>query len=270
MAQPEFNAKEYWFFLRFFYWAYSTVSSWCSWLFIEQFQLPDDASGELMRRTLAKKSWFDEICSGWVEKSLWFKLQAVLGISFAAGVVGIFVGASMLLALTALFITVSAHILMVSHEHHRYQAVTLMAKETIELNQALLTEQQSLVENAQIVKDTSEQLTQKKGRIQAHLDRLQQTVAEISEQQSQLDVPEEKVLEAEKSLEELKQGSEYIKKAQESQKVDAFYLQNFSVFMEQQRRENSQEADSSFNLEELKDELEEGMALMDEMKKGMR
>lgn len=272
MSQPELKSvEEYWFLLRFFYRIYNYVSTGCTWLFVEQFELPNDASGELMRRTLAKKSWFDELSSSWVERSFWTKMQVVLGSSLAAGIVGLFVGAPMLLSFTALFLVVSVHVLLVSHEHHRQQTVKLMARETIELNQELTKEQQFVATHAQAVKETAQQLTQKKERLQVHLERLEETVAVVIECKNNLEVRDGELLEAERSLSDSEHHSKLIEKVEDSLKVNASYLQKHSVFMEQQRlREQSQKYSLSLNLAELDADLEEGMALMAQIKQGIK
>ena len=126
-----------WTLVRFFIWIFSAIGKAIGWLSPVEQEYPLDESGELMRRNLAHKSWFDEIASSWVEQSFWVKITVVTGVSLFSALAGLMIGASMVLAISAVFFSLLAHALFVAHEQHRWEGAKISAAEAVSLQQAL-------------------------------------------------------------------------------------------------------------------------------------
>lgn len=126
-----------WSVARFFIWIWSKCQALASWFYSHQKEYPPDEAGELMRRYMAKKSWFDKITSGWCEQPFWVKITSAAGFVLVAGLVGLLVGASFLLALTAVAVTIITHTLFAAHEKNRWEGARIFAAESIALNASL-------------------------------------------------------------------------------------------------------------------------------------
>ncbi len=126
-----------WSIARFFIWIWSKCQVLASWFYSHQEEYPPDEAGELMRRYMAKKSWFDKITSGWCEQSFWSKITYAAGFILVAGLVGLLAGASFLFVLTAVALTIITHTLFAAHERNRWEGARIFAAESIALNASL-------------------------------------------------------------------------------------------------------------------------------------
>lgn len=131
------NTEAMWFFMRAYIWVASTLQSILTWFSPVTENYPVDEAGELIRRQIANKSWFDEITHWWARKSAFEKISNITAITIVSGFIGLFIGVPTLFALTAAFFSLGAHALILSHEEHRRAAAFLAAQETISLNNQL-------------------------------------------------------------------------------------------------------------------------------------
>ena len=132
--------------MRFLNWFYRGIKKGYSWFILEKVSLPEDEAGELMRRTLAQKSWFDKLTSSWVEQPFWVKCTVITGVILIAGVIGLWFSVSLLLMTLVGITALGIHTLFVAHEHQRRQNALMMAQEAIALNQDLGANQELLEE----------------------------------------------------------------------------------------------------------------------------
>lgn len=119
-----------WFFMRWFNQFRSTIENGFSqW----EENYPGNEAGELIRRQMAQKSWFDEISSWWVGRSFIGKVAYIGGFALAVGLLGLLLNASLLLSAVALFLSLAIHKLFSLHEQKRREAANLLAQESIDL-----------------------------------------------------------------------------------------------------------------------------------------
>ena len=130
-----------WTLRPFFRWARSKVRAFISLFSEEVGNYPQDESGKLMERIMARQSWFDSLSSQWVQQRFLSKIGYISGITLLAGVVGLGVGAALLFSLSAIFISILSHTLLISHEKHRRQSANIFAEESEELNKSLTRSQ---------------------------------------------------------------------------------------------------------------------------------
>lgn len=126
---------------RFGRWIQSEFTGMFHWLSFKKGLLSADESGELMRRYMTHKSWFDRTSSWWVEQPVLIKATYVVGFSVLSAIFGLFVGAPLLLGLLATVTSITIHALFVSHEKSRLEGASVFAKETIALNEQLKASQ---------------------------------------------------------------------------------------------------------------------------------
>ena len=96
---------------------------------------PANETGELIRRTLANKSWFDTISSTWVHL-FWKQFLAVAGVTLVAGLVG-FSGASVLFYVLHYFSPLHVMCCLLLHENHRTKSAKTSVAEQLELQKNL-------------------------------------------------------------------------------------------------------------------------------------
>lgn len=145
------------------------------WLFSQREPYSENESGELIRRALAHKSWFDEISSSWMEFSIWRKAAVVAGVVLGASLIGLFVGAAIVFALSALCFMFGAHVLLVAHENHRVSTAELFAIEAIELNKNLEACKQLLDQTVSTVEQVAIELNE-------HADSMRENAAQIEKE----------------------------------------------------------------------------------------
>lgn len=162
-------------FIRKYLFAVRTMKNLRDWLFPDQVQYPENESGELIRRALAHKSWFDEISSSWMGFSIWRKAAVVAGVVLGASLIGLFVGASIVFALSALCFMSGAHVLLVAHENHRVSTAELFATEAIELNKDLEACKQLLDQTVSTVEQVVIELNE-------HADSMRENAAQIEKE----------------------------------------------------------------------------------------
>lgn len=100
-------------------------------------EYPNDESSMLMERYMARKSWFDGMSSRWVQQPFLMKMAYISGITLLSGLVGLVVGAALITALSALFVSTLVHRQLVSHERNRRDVAQIVAKESMLLNKEL-------------------------------------------------------------------------------------------------------------------------------------
>lgn len=129
--------KKPWFFTIVYSWFLTKSKKVINWLVPGDMHYPENEAGELMRRTLSQKSLIDSLSSGWFELSFLYKFFVVTAITIALGLIGLVASAPVFFSLSALFICISAHFVLVAHEQNRRSVAKLMAEEAILLNEDL-------------------------------------------------------------------------------------------------------------------------------------
>jgi hypothetical protein len=115
-------------------WAWSGCQALASWFYSNREEYPPDEAGELMRRYMANKSWFDKISSGWNGQSFLLKTVYFALLTIGSGFAGLLVGSSLILAISSTLVYIIAHKLLVSHETNRWEGARIFAAESIVLN----------------------------------------------------------------------------------------------------------------------------------------
>ncbi len=117
-----------------FMWAWSGCQALAGWFYSNREEYPPDEAGELMRRYMANKSWFDKISSGWNGQSFLLKTVYFALLTIGSGFAGLLVGSSLILAISATLVYIIVHKLLVSHEANRWEGARIFAAESIALN----------------------------------------------------------------------------------------------------------------------------------------
>lgn len=170
--------------VNFYNWSSSKIREGVNWLFPGNMLSSENEANILMRRALAQKSLIDSISSGWVELPFLRKAVIVIGITFAVGLMGLLASAPVFFALFSLFLCISAHVLLVSHEHHRRRVAKLMAEDAIAQNKYLEESKRLFDESVKAV--TEDAITQNKI-FEAGSKLLDESVATVTEVTVKLD-----------------------------------------------------------------------------------
>lgn len=120
--------------LGLFMWIWSGFQALAGWFYSVREEYPQDEAGEFMRRYMANKSWFDKISSGWSDQSFLSKAIYLSLFILSSSFVGLFLGSSSILAISAIIISSIAHKLLIAHEANRWQGARIFAAEAIALN----------------------------------------------------------------------------------------------------------------------------------------
>ncbi|MCX7118147.1 MAG: hypothetical protein NTW94_09670 [Legionellales bacterium] len=118
----------------FFHWTGGLLKKVMDWIYPEKKLAPSDEVTPLLQRAMTPKSLFDKLSASWVKQPLWIKGATFLGVGLFFGLVGLLVDASLLCALSAIFVTTLGHFLLVSHEKKRLQGARTQVAETVALN----------------------------------------------------------------------------------------------------------------------------------------
>ena len=163
MPKPEegnHNLQNQWGFITFFLWAWSKFNEIKAWFRTTKMEYTDDEAGKLMRRHMEHKIGYDHITSWWCDQSFWKKSTYIVGVSLSAGLLGLFVGAPTLLALSAAFFSIACHTLCVSHEESRRERARELVEETIALHDRLRASQLVLDEASHTLNDANKGVEQ--------------------------------------------------------------------------------------------------------------
>lgn len=147
-----------WLVIQFLNKAWSNIKAVTHWFSHDFEEFPPDESGELMRRYMMQRSWFDKICANWNTRSVFEKSTTIFSIVLISGLVGIVLGAPTILALSAAFLSFITHSLLVSHEQKRRYRAKIFAEESIHLNTTLIENAALLTSAVNEVKDASQKL----------------------------------------------------------------------------------------------------------------
>jgi len=191
MINPEetqTTTENSWFVIRIAYRIAEMVQRRFSWLFPTQVAYPENESGELMRRALAHKSWFDLLSSKWVEQSFSVKMTVLAGVALFSISVGLWVGIPVLLTLSSLFVFAGAHVLLVAHEHQRIERAKIFAEEAIELNEDLEASKKLLDEAVSAVNYVADELTAQSARMKENANVLEKESQELHEEKELLSI----------------------------------------------------------------------------------
>lgn len=293
-----------WLFIRIVNWISEIAQVGYSWLFPKQKTFPENESGDIIHRVLANKSWFDKISSGWVEQPFTDKLSIFAGAALLPMLVGLLVGAPMLLTSFSLFILGVVHVSLVAHEHHRIEQATLFSEETIALNKDLKATEKLFKKGVNMGKHLADELSKQSDQIKTNAQALEKKSEEIHEQKEEISILIDEMKEAVTGLvtqeKEVHQVLEHateklsaldsaviqaiehvdgvgaeaeklsgtVRELQESNIAFAEAAKRFGIFVEQQKYPViSAISDEDFNsLNELQDELDENNALIQQMK----
>jgi methyl-accepting chemotaxis protein len=141
-----------------------------SWLSLGKMEYPPDEAGELMRRYMAKKSWFDTISGWWCERSFFTKTVIITGLTLVAAGIGFLIGAVLGLTLSTAILSFIAHKLLMSHEHHRREKGKIIVAEAVALTVELKASQDFFKKATIDVRAAAEELqaSSKEMKEQAH------------------------------------------------------------------------------------------------------
>ncbi|KTC66340.1 Uncharacterised protein (plasmid) [Legionella adelaidensis] len=115
----------------FFTWVRSKLTALSLWFYPLENDLPNDESGELIKRYLMHKSWFDKLTSSWVDKPIFEKLVYLVGAILLSALIGVVVGATTVLVLTTVALSLLIHGLFYTHEQHRHLGAKIFAAEEL-------------------------------------------------------------------------------------------------------------------------------------------
>lgn len=182
------QVEKHWFFVRFYKWSGKKIKNSVAWLFPGKQVFPANETGELIRRTLANKSWFDTISSTWVHLSFWKQFLAVAGVTLVAGLVGLLAGASVLFLCSALFLSIACHVLFVAHENHRTKSAKTSVAEQLELQKNLEQGKELLAEVVQAINPVAGVLEEEATRLKVQADAMTEVVVSVKEHADEIDV----------------------------------------------------------------------------------
>lgn len=100
---------------------------------------PSEA-GEVMRRQMAQKSWFDKITSWWVGRPYFVKIVSLAGLALVPGVLG----APLLLSLSIIVFSIVIDRLFIFHEENRVRSAHISTQEAATLVTNLTAQQRLL------------------------------------------------------------------------------------------------------------------------------
>ena len=185
-----------WMIASIFKCFYESAQKAYSWFSLEKESLPEDEAGELMRRTLAQKSWFDALSSAWVDQPFWIKCVVVGGMTLAAGVIGLLLNIPVLLMCIVCAVSVSTHSLFVAHERQRINSAKIITQEAIALTQDLKASQQLLDQTVTTIEQAADKLTKHSETMSSNTNRLEEGVDLLKKHQEQFTVRVDEVTEA--------------------------------------------------------------------------
>jgi hypothetical protein len=170
----------------FFVWIWSKFQALAAWFYPNTEEYPPDEAGLLMQRHMEQKSWFDKISSSWNEQSFLLKLTYASLFILASSFVGILMGASLTLTLSAAILSILTHKLLVSHEQNRWAAARIFAAETIALNTDLHATEVFFNEATHAMSTTHEALRTEVGTMKAQVERLEPEIPLLQQQREAL------------------------------------------------------------------------------------
>lgn len=162
------------------------VGRFFSWFSLGKMEYPPEEAGELMRRYMAKKSWFDNISAWWCERSFLVKTALVVSVTLVAAGIGLLAGAALAFTISTMILSIIVHKLLISHEHHRREGGKVIVAEAIALTVEL-----------KISQDFFKKATID---VRAAATELQASSKEMREQAHRLTVETEKVHQANEAL----------------------------------------------------------------------
>ena len=116
---------------------WSGIMSIYDWFSPDFETFPDNEAGDLMRRYMARKSWFDEISSNWCERGFFNKLFYSLGAVLIGGLIGVVLGAPTIIAISAGVLICLTHTFLIAHEKNRRAGARIFAEESLGLSEIL-------------------------------------------------------------------------------------------------------------------------------------
>lgn len=109
-------------------WIKSKILPFVNWFFTGPKASADDETALFRKSFLANKSWFDQMSSGWHERSFFNKTAYISGVVVIAGIIGSLVGATGLFLLSATILSLLTHTLLVAHESKRHENAAICAE----------------------------------------------------------------------------------------------------------------------------------------------
>lgn len=116
---------------------WSGITSIYDWFSPDFETFPDNEAGDLMRRYMARKSWFDEISSNWCERGFFNKLFYSLCTVLIGGLIGVVLGAPTIIAISIAVLICLAHTFLIAHEKNRRAGAKIFAEESLGLSEIL-------------------------------------------------------------------------------------------------------------------------------------
>lgn len=211
-----------WFFITWYHSLTGVVSASWSWLFPGVRTLPDKAAGELMQRDLAHTSWFDSLAATWVSQPFSVQALTVIIVSSFAALGGLALAAPALCALCALGCCALVHVLLVSHEHHRWQRARLLATEATALSGDLEAAITHFDESTEQVRGMAQELKTQSDLLAEHNRRVDTQTAELKKLKETLELTASALS---KETEALTQEQQEVKKVYETLRMDLTTLQ---------------------------------------------
>jgi methyl-accepting chemotaxis protein len=116
---------------------WSGITSIYDWFSPDFETFPDNEAGDLMRRYMARKSWFDEISSNWCERGFFNKLFYSLSTVLIGSLIGVIFGAPTIIAISVAVLICFAHTFLIAHEKNRRAGAKIFAEESLGLSEIL-------------------------------------------------------------------------------------------------------------------------------------
>jgi len=189
-----------WFYIRMFNWMAEKTKKGYAWIFPEKILISDNESGEILRRALSSKSWFDKLSSGWVEQPFWVKLLVISVVVLLSIGVGLLAGIPYVLAPIALTLLVIMHVLFVAHEHNRVEKAKILAAEAVAIIKDLEAIKPLLEKGVTVVHQVAEELGAHSAQMKENAEVLEKETEVLTEQSELLSERVDEISEATTSL----------------------------------------------------------------------
>jgi len=128
------STKKRWSPIILFKWIWSTLTSW---FHSNQETYPSDEAGELMRRYMSDKSWFEKLSSRWKRNPFILKVVYIFLLSVVGYFLGLLINIPLILACCIALVSIITHKLLLAHENNRWKKAQIFAAESIALNNQL-------------------------------------------------------------------------------------------------------------------------------------
>ena len=179
------STKRRWNPIILFKWIWSTITSW---FHSNQELYPSDEAGDLMRRYMSDKSWFEKLSSLWKQNSFLLKFVYIFILTIVGYFLGLLINIPVILACCIALVSIITHKLLIAHENNRWKKAQIFAAESIELNNQLSESQAFLNTAMNEVNSSYAQLTNEGDALQEQVTQLTLEANNLHQQNAKLNV----------------------------------------------------------------------------------